>query len=198
MIRCLAAVFGALIFVVSAGSVSAQTISQPNGNNIGGAVGFGQTFTATVTGTVTQIQVRPRTTASGVHFYFFDGPGSATAGSTADAASSQLVNLVDTGDNASGFQTITLTTPLPVVAGHQYAFAVTEVVAFAVDTNNPYVGGDAIGDYNDPYGFDMAFTVTEVAAPVTVPTLTEWAMILFGVMLAGGAAVMVQRRRLAV
>lgn len=32
--------------------------------------------------------------------------------------------------------------------------------------------------------------------PATVPTLSEWAMILFGVLLAGGAAMMVQRRRL--
>jgi len=30
-----------------------------------------------------------------------------------------------------------------------------------------------------------------------VPTLSEWAMILFGLVLAGGAVVMVQRRRLA-
>lgn len=35
-------------------------------------------------------------------------------------------------------------------------------------------------------------------APTPVPTMTEWAMILLGVMLAGGAAVMIQRRRIAV
>ena len=33
--------------------------------------------------------------------------------------------------------------------------------------------------------------------PATVPTMSEWAMILFSLMLAGGAAVMIQRRRLA-
>lgn len=41
-----------------------------------------------------------------------------------------------------------------------------------------------------------AFTNTISVAPVsTVPTMTEWAMILFGLILAGGAAVVIQRRR---
>lgn len=35
------------------------------------------------------------------------------------------------------------------------------------------------------------------SAPATVPTMSEWAMILFGLLLAGGAAVMIQKRRLA-
>ena len=35
------------------------------------------------------------------------------------------------------------------------------------------------------------------ASPATVPTMSEWAMILFGLLLAGGAAVYVQRRRFA-
>ena len=33
-------------------------------------------------------------------------------------------------------------------------------------------------------------------APVSVPTMSEWAMILFGLMLAGGAALYIQRRQL--
>lgn len=33
------------------------------------------------------------------------------------------------------------------------------------------------------------------AAPAAVPTLTEWAMILFGALLAGGAALHLQHRR---
>ena len=33
-------------------------------------------------------------------------------------------------------------------------------------------------------------------APAPVPTLSEWAMILLGLMLAGGAAIQIQRRRL--
>lgn len=39
--------------------------------------------------------------------------------------------------------------------------------------------------------------VTRAAAAVGVPTMTEWAMILFGLLLAGGAALHLQRRRFA-
>ena len=46
------------------------------------------------------------------------------------------------------------------------------------------------------------YTITGPAAVViapaaSVPTMSEWAMILFGLLLVGGAAVMIQRRRLA-
>ncbi|WP_298159490.1 IPTL-CTERM sorting domain-containing protein [Brevundimonas sp.] len=37
---------------------------------------------------------------------------------------------------------------------------------------------------------------TVVLAPAPVPTLSEWAMILFGLLLAGGAALYIQRRQL--
>lgn len=39
--------------------------------------------------------------------------------------------------------------------------------------------------------------VTFAVAAVAVPTMTEWAMILFALILAGGAALMIQRQRLA-
>ncbi len=182
--------------LAAAGAAQAQNISQPSGNFVAGATGFGQTFTATVTGNVTQIIVRPRTTANNVRFYFFNGPGSGTSGSNASAVSSQLVDLVDTGGDSIGGQVITLDTPLPVVAGNQYAYAVDAVVAFAVDTSEPYAGGSPIVNYNDVQGgYDSAFTIVQVA-PAPVPTLTEWAMILFGLTLAGGAVLMIQRRRM--
>jgi len=40
-----------------------------------------------------------------------------------------------------------------------------------------------------------AISGSPAAAPAPIPTLSEWAMILLGVMLAGGAAFMIQRRR---
>lgn len=43
-----------------------------------------------------------------------------------------------------------------------------------------------------------ASTVTVTAAPAAVPSLSEWAMILFALILAGGASLHLQRRRLAV
>lgn len=42
------------------------------------------------------------------------------------------------------------------------------------------------------------FSIAPAVAPTTVPTMTEWAMILFGLILAGGAAMMIQRRRFTV
>lgn len=187
----------AVLFAFVAGSASAQTISQPIGLGATMADGIGQTFTATLTGTVTEIQVRART--NGVRtIYFFNGAGSGTLGSHASAVHSQSVTLVDQGSNSAGFQTIVLTTPLPVTAGNVYAFAF-DSASLAARSPSAYVGGDTIVGYYMKYpNQDFAFTVTEVATPATVPTITEWAMILFGLILAGGAALMIQRRRMAV
>lgn len=42
----------------------------------------------------------------------------------------------------------------------------------------------------------LAFTVTQIgASPAAVPPMTEWALILFGMILASGAALYIQRRR---
>ncbi|MBN8529273.1 MAG: IPTL-CTERM sorting domain-containing protein [Caulobacterales bacterium] len=81
----------------------------------------------------------------------------------------------------SGGTTATLTN-VTLTAGQQY----TALVVY----NNPA-----------PQGQLNTFTITgpgniscsSCVAPV--PTMSEWAMILFGVLLAGGAAVFIQRRR---
>lgn len=78
-------------------------------------------------------------------------------------------------------------------------------------SSNLYAGGDLVFINNSvdtaawttttwavravDFGFVANFGAAPAPAPV--PTLSEWAMILFGLILAGGAAVMVQRRRLA-
>jgi hypothetical protein len=51
------------------------------------------------------------------------------------------------------------------------------------------LGGTGVGNGN------FAGQVYTVTAPATVPTMSEWAMILFGMMLAGFAAFTLQRRR---
>lgn len=43
----------------------------------------------------------------------------------------------------------------------------------------------------------VAKCAAAIAPPAPVPTISEWALILLGVMLAGGAALMIQRRRVA-
>ncbi|WGM31962.1 hypothetical protein KKHFBJBL_02213 [Brevundimonas sp. NIBR11] len=45
-------------------------------------------------------------------------------------------------------------------------------------------------------GYDAYFFATFGPEATPVPTLSEWAMILFGLTLAGGAALYIQRRRL--
>lgn len=62
-------------------------------------------------------------------------------------------------------------------------------------------------DWSDPAGAMVEFSFTGPAAvsfgastppsPAPIPTLSEWAMILLGVALAGGAALTIQRRRTA-
>jgi hypothetical protein len=54
---------------------------------------------------------------------------------------------------------------------------------------NPIAGGYTSGGVR---------TVSAAPPPASVPTMTEWAMILLGLMLAGAAALTIQRRRAAV
>lgn len=65
---------------------------------------------------------------------------------------------------------------------------------------NVYASGFVVDSRNGTTAkipaFDAYFTaVFERAQVVAIPTMTEWAMILFGTILAGGAAVYIQRRR---
>ncbi len=53
--------------------------------------------------------------------------------------------------------------------------------------------GNQLGNVN--YTFNGPGAVTLASTPSTVPTMTEWAMILFGTILTGGAALYIQRRR---
>lgn len=196
MFKRLYAALVALAVIFCANAASAQTISQLTATSAVSAVGHGQSFTATLTGAVTQIQVRPRTTQAST-LYFFNGGGSGTVGSNASAVYSQAVNLVDTGTDFAGLQTIVLTTPVPVTAGSTYTFAF-DTGGFATGAPDPYPGGSRWANYANPgLGSDFVFTVSEQlpAPPATVPTLSEWAMILFGMALAGLAALHIHRRR---
>lgn len=63
--------------------------------------------------------------------------------------------------------------------------------------NVTVTGGDYVINSEATNGAGSSLTTAAAAPPATVPTLSEWAMILFGVILAGGAALYVQRRRFA-
>lgn len=83
-------------------------------------------------------------------------------------------------------------------AGKTYSFAITADLAASAagtlsntatvtsDTPDSNIGNNSATDIS---------TIVPVAAPAAVPTLTEWAMILLGGLLAGGAALHLHRRR---
>ncbi|MFC5343068.1 IPTL-CTERM sorting domain-containing protein [Brevundimonas staleyi] len=90
---------------------------------------------------------------------------------------------------------------LPVTPGEQFVIvgysAVPLNAAAVLRGGNFYLDGgffDGFGESSGNEGFFRA-TYTD-AAPAPVPTLSEWAMILFGTVLAGGAALYIQRRRM--
>lgn len=195
VLSCLAVV--AALSLVWTAAASAQTIVQNAGDVNLGSTGLGQSFTATLTGTVTQIQVRPRINAT-TTVNFYNGTGSGITDNVGTPVSSQAVTLVDVGSDTTGFQTIVLATPLPIVSGQTYSFAFgngSALDSMSLTTTNVYAGGLAFRRFNISLpASDLAFTVTEVP-PAPVPTMSEWMMILFGLVLAGAAALAVQRQR---
>jgi hypothetical protein len=182
-----------------AGPVAAQTISHPLGNRAieMNRVGIGQEFQATITGTVTKIRVRPiGTHSTTLRFYDVSG-GSGVQGSIGTPTYSQAVNLVDGGSVSTGFQEIILATPLPVTAGEFYSFTF-DLASLATHYPSQDANYYFLRDYiQAAFVFDLSFEVVQ-EPPAAVPTLSEWAMILMGLMLAGGAGLMIQRRQPAV
>lgn len=89
---------------------------------------------------------------------------------------------------------------LPVTAGEQFVilasspFNFSSGVPFRADVypDGVYFDGIVEKPASDTF-FRVTYTDGVVAAPV--PTLSEWTMILFGAALAGGAALLLQRRR---
>ena len=68
---------------------------------------------------------------------------------------------------------------------------------FLYGANVTVTGGVFVLNSENTNGAGSSLTTAAAAPPATVPTLSEWAMILFGVILAGGAALHVQRRQFA-
>ncbi len=99
----------------------------------------------------------------------------------------------------------TFTPPTPIALEPAKVYAITVRRAIGGEMGDVYTASD-----NYPAGNaiillsdlsiaalpnDLAFSATFVPTPASVPTLSEWAMILLGVMLAGGAALTLHRRR---
>ena len=106
--------------------------------------------------------------------------------------------------SSSGFASYSFNPDLMVTTGSDYVLVVEQVVPGQVGEIE-WVFADSYADgvpvfYETSTSSwvensfpDAVFSATFAATPV--PTLTTWAMILLGLMLAGGAAVQIQRRR---
>ena len=125
-------------------------------------------------------------------------------------------NDVSTVGLASQEFTFTPAVPVPVTAGQTYVvFGSTEqtvgdgALRWSRTPGDDLAGGAFVtagagGPANwtartwFPNAYDTGFAATFQPAAAPVPTLSEWALILFGLMLAGGAALYIERHRMAV
>lgn len=73
------------------------------------------------------------------------------------------------------------------------ASAVLDTVCFNAGCTGSIGYGTTVSSDDPPISLNEAAVVT----PPAIPTMSEWAMIFFGVLLAGGAALYIQRRQLA-
>ena len=173
-LRALGLIMIACFGIALAAPASAQTISAnltESGNN-GLRTFVGQSFTATVTGSVTQIRVAPNVLSTGVPttIRLYNGAGTGQAGGPGTPLYSQAGVLLTNTTPARN--TISLSTPLPIVAGNVYSFAFDQAaLTGGADT---YPGGVVFhsGTTNQA-GIDLNFEVVQVAGPVPVPTLSE-------------------------
>ena len=173
---------------------TAQAISQTDQSGARAGIFLGQSFTANFTGTVAQIAVVP-SSGGATTLYVYNGAGTGAANAAGTPVLSQPVTLAATG----GFQTLTLSTPVAVMNGQTYSFAFASADLTISAFGNAYPGGGYFTggtSFAEPNA-DLTFQIFSTP-PAPVPTLPQWAMILMGLMLAGGAAVMIQQRRSAI
>jgi hypothetical protein len=96
--------------------------------------------------------------------------------------------------------TIYFTSIYPAVSVDNNARCLTRATVSNAPTNTPGAGciqttvGPAEGA-SQAQANAVTMSLTPPSPPATVPTMSEWAMILLGVLLAGGAAVNLHRRR---
>lgn len=219
--RAAAALTAAAALCAVAAPASAQNIDTTGGFDFcnisspgGGATAFGQTFTpnATQAGIASfafEFANAPSTMIFRGEIYAWDPVNSRAIGPS-------LYNsgAVSTSGPARQVLTFTPSAIVPLTVNQPYVILISTVqdagTGFGCVTaqgNDPIVGAQhyiaatsradlttqtwsSNGPLQD-YGVRIAF-----ASPEPVPTLSEWAMILFGTALAGGAAVYLQRRRL--
>lgn len=102
--------------------------------------------------------------------------------------------LFGTATGLNGGETIQITLNPAGLAAVNAARGSNISFGFVNSTNT--LGSDGIfGASSGSTPRELILTPTAVPPPAPVPTLSEWAMILFAVLMAGGAALYLQRRR---
>ena len=185
--------------VIGAGApAAAAVIEQDVGPlNVAGGQGLGQSFVWSTSAPLGVVTVQS-TTLMNVTLRLYNGVH------TCDNSGGEIYTQTANPLSANVYSSIILTTPQALVNGNTYTFCVfregggTTALAYSW-TTNAYAGGTLIADgLIDMFsnGSDLKFQL-DVPPPAPVPTLTEWAMILFGVSLAGLAALFIRRRQVA-
>ena len=212
MIENIRSAFSALVgalALISASPSSAQTVGVPSA---GGIASLGIDDTAPRVGTTV---TSPNTKLSAFSLSLGASTSKLTVRPQVYAVTGGVVGETPiwtgpTVDVTPGvYASYTFSPNLTVTSGATYALAIEKTVAGETGSiewvlGDNYAGGvpifydPATTNWIDNPSFDAVFSATFVAAAAPVPTMSEWAIIILGTMLAGGAALYIQRRKQAV
>lgn len=164
---------------------------QNSSNAAGLGTELGQTFTACETGNLTEISIRVKssnTYSGAVNLWLIDG-AAANGGVFSGLPVYQTFN-VGAGDV---IVKINLSTPFPVVAGNMYSLGYGSTVASPGvsfddnDTTAPgtYTGGEYLTRTSADAARDLNFsaTISPVVATAPIPTMSQWGLLIFGLLI---------------
>lgn len=175
-----------------------QTISQTSINAYGKATAQGQSFTATRTGYVMKIEVRADVYEMDATLYMYNG---ANGSGIFDDVGTPAYTQTGVHINKNATTLITFDVPFPIIQGNQYSFIFLDDLYpggnstyFGQTNTNPYAGGTRLSYFSlSSSNDDLYFKIWE---STTIPTLTEWAAITLGVLLAGFGVFIIRNRLL--
>jgi hypothetical protein len=183
-----------LIILQFCGSARAGcTISQTSTTNTSGSFfSLGQSWTATCDGVLSNVTVNiGSATAGTLTLSIYSGESVAPG----NLLYSQPITFSDTG-----VQSLNLTGTVNITNGKQYTFVVTSTLnelQFLYSTLNPYTDGKACTVGGFVASSDLYFTATiSDAAPVqSVPSLSEYGMIIMAVILINISMFAIRKRK---
>jgi hypothetical protein len=189
------------------------TVHNRDGGSINATIGgslsansqVGQTFMPCQTGEISSIAITHSNadlgSAGTYELYIALEPGSGSALPTTPVASVVLV----AAPTPSQVLTFNLPTPFPVTKGTSYRFAVTNTSGgfnIRMTTPSDYSDGNTVNSFNlfSPT-FDLDFEIqiqnaTPSLATTPVPTLSQWGLLIFGLLIMNLSVFFVQRREL--